>query len=76
MTSTQRNARFGLVRLKTGRAYEGRVEVDPPFVHFSGRRRVHDGSYRPADDHTWPANQVEAIRWSSANAAEGERLAA
>ncbi len=69
--STQCKAGSAVVLLRKGYVYEGRVAIDGPFAHFSGRRRVGHGesaSYRPAADHTWPHAQIEAIRWLKAAA--------
>jgi hypothetical protein len=61
-----------IVRLKRlDRIYEGHTELDPPFIHFSGRRRVQHGeqvSYRAAGDFTWPAARIDEIRWIRAAA--------
>lgn len=69
---TRSKSGHAIVQLKKlGLVYEGHVEVDPPFVHFRGRRRLRHGenvSYRPAGDFTWPATTIDEIHWLKAAA--------
>jgi hypothetical protein len=71
MTNTKSRAGSAVVSLRSGRHYEGRVEIDGVFAHFSGRRRLvlaDRVDYRPADDQTWPHSEIVHIRWIKAAA--------
>jgi hypothetical protein len=73
--TTARSGR-AVVTLRTGRAYEGQIEIAGPFVHFSGRRRVGHGedvSYRRAGDCTWPYARIDSIRWIKDGRPEQDR---
>jgi hypothetical protein len=52
-----------LIFLRTGHVYEGHVVVEGGVAHFSGKRRLHAGIYRPAADRAWPLRSVAEVRW-------------
>ena len=60
--------RPAVIALRTGREYEGRIAFDGPWVHFTGRRRIWPGEYRPTEDRTWHHTEVVAVRWIDVDA--------
>jgi hypothetical protein len=44
-------------------SYEGDVTIADGLVHFTGRRRLYQGAYRPCDDFAWSVRSISEIRW-------------
>jgi hypothetical protein len=59
-------AGVGIVYLRSGKEYEGELEIVDGMVHFDGERRLCNMSgvsYYYAEPRTWSSREVTEIRW-------------